>query len=140
MQQQPPYVPNSANSRVHSGGNQSGGDSEHIRSIGLDIVLTLLTCYLFNLYIQYRQMLALNAMLREERYNFVTWLVLTVITCGLYHIYHEYRKSKDIAEVMLNPNSQEPIISVILTAIGLGIITDAIQQTEINKFYGNRAL
>ncbi len=135
MQQQPPYVPSPSNT-----GSQYGGNSEHVRSIGLDIVLTLLTCYLFNLYIQYRQMLAVNDMLKQERYNFVLWLVLTIITCGLYHLYHEYRKSKDIAEVMQNPNSLEPILSVVLAAFGLGIITDAIQQTEINKFYGNSAL
>lgn len=114
--------------------------SEHVRNIALDLVLTILFCGLFNLYVQYKQIEAVNSMLRQEKYSFLIWLFLTLITCGLYHIYHEYRKSSDIAEVMNEPNSSEPIISIILTVFGLHIVADAIQQAKINQYYGNTQL
>lgn len=124
---------------VQSGGPM-GPSNEHVRSIALDLILTILLCGLFNLYVQYRQMVAVNAMLRQEKYSFLIWFFLTLITCGLYHIYHEYRKSSDIAGVMGDMNSNEPIISIILTCFGLHIIADAIQQSKINQYYGNTEL
>jgi len=74
-------------------------DSEHVRGIAASLILTLVTCGLYNLYWQYRQMLATNEMLQTERYRFLPWLGFTLITCGIYHIYHEYRMSTDIAQV-----------------------------------------
>lgn len=116
------------------------GTGDFVRGIALDIVLTIITCGLFNLYVQYRQMEAVNGMLREEKYSWIVWLLLSFITCGLYHIYHEYRKSSDIAEVLGDKNSNEPIINVILTIFGLSIVADAIQQVHINKYYGSKEL
>jgi hypothetical protein len=114
--------------------------SEHVRNIAVDIILTLVTCGLFNLYVQYRQMVAVNAILKEEKYSFVLWLVLTLVTCGLYHIYHEYRKTTDLVKHVPGLSSSEPLISVVLTVLGLFIVADAIQQTHINDYFGSREL
>jgi hypothetical protein len=114
--------------------------SDHVRSIVLDLVLTLLLCGLWNLVVQHRQMRAVNAMLKQDRYHFIPWLFFSLITCGLYHIYHEYRKSSDICHVMGTPDSSEPVISVLLTALGFHVVADAIQQTHINRFYGSEKL
>lgn len=119
---------------------QSGQQSEHVRNIGMDVVWTILTCGMFNIYLQYRQMLAVNAMLRQNKYQFWPWFLLSIITCGLYHIYHEWRKSTDIAQVLKKPESQEPVVNVLLCVFGLYIVADAIQQAEINKYYGSTAL
>ncbi len=120
--------------------NQFPNNSEHIRNIGLDIVFTILSCGLFNIYLQYRQMIAVNTMIREIKYKFIPWLLLSIITCGLYHIYHEWRKSSDIVIALGKTESQEPIINVLLSIFGLSIVADAIQQAEINKYYGSTAL
>lgn len=113
---------------------------EHVRNIALDIVLTLLTCGLYNIYIQYRQMLAVNDMLGTRKYDFFNWAVFTLITCGIYHVYHEYRKTEDIMRHVERPNSNEPIISIVLAIFGLFIVIDAIQQTHINHYYGSDSL
>lgn len=115
-------------------------DSEHIRSIILDLLLTLLTCGLFNIYVQYVQMEAINAMLGRTKYSFLLWALFTIITCGLYHIYHEYRKTVDICQVRGSKNSYEPLISVVLAVFGLSILADAIQQSLINRYYGDEHL
>lgn len=114
--------------------------SEHVRQIGKDIVFTILTCGLFNLYVQSRQMKAVNQMLKEEKYHFLHWFLLTLITCGIYHIYHEYRKTTDIALVMKDHDQNEALVSLLLTIFGMSLIVDAIQQTHINRYYGSTKL
>ena len=110
-------------------------DNDHIRNIFLDIVLTLITCSLFNIYIQYKQILAINDMLKEERYSFWKWFIFTILTFGLYHIYHEYVKGEDVGRCV-GADQNIGIISLILTVFGLYIISDAIQQYHINQYYG----
>ena len=80
---------------------------DHIRNIFLDIILTLLTCSLFNIYVQYKQIIAINEMLKEERYSFLKWLLFTIFTFGLYHIYHEYVKGEDVGKSYIQKNIQQ---------------------------------
>ena len=122
-------------------GPLSGPDPErHVRSIPLDIIFTLLSCGIFNLWVQHKQMQAVNDMLGTSLYRFGPWLLLTIVTCGLYHIYHEYRKSRDVQQALGDGSSSEPIINVILTVLGLHVVADAIQQAEINRFFGSEEL
>ena len=114
--------------------------NQHVRNIPLDIILTLITCFLYNIYIQYKQCEAVNDMLKEYKYSFVQWLIFTILTCGLYHIYHEYRKSSDVAVILKKDPSSAGLIAVVLTAFGLSIVNDAIQQSEINGYYGSPGL
>lgn len=105
-----------------------------IKSVGLDIVLTILTLGFFNLWINYRQMKATNTILNEDKYGFAKWFFLTVITFGFYHIYHEYSMSKDLATALNRESADiDAIQGAVLAFFGLGFVTDAIQQTYINK-------
>ncbi len=113
---------------------------KHVRNIALDIVLTILTCFLYSVYVQYKQIEAVNDMLKVEKYNFVLWLIFTIITCGLYQIYHEYRKASDIAKMQNKDPGTPALIAVLLTFFGLVIVNLAIQQSEINTYYGNNSL
>jgi hypothetical protein len=110
-----------------------------IRNVPLDLVLTIFTCGLWNLRVQYIQMQAVNAILGKEKYRFLPWLCFTFLTCGLYHIYHEYLKSIDIAHSIKKTN-EEPILEIILIVFGLSIVADAIQQAMINKYFGVASL
>ena len=112
----------------------------HIRNIAVDLVLTLVTCGIYNVFIQYKQILAVNAMLRQEKYSFVPWFLLSLITCGLYHVYHEYRVSEDIARILEDRSGQLPLISLLLSLFGLSFVADAIQQSKINEHFGDSSL
>lgn len=114
--------------------------SIHVRKIPRDLIFTLLSLGFFNFWVQAKQMEAVNDMLGEDRYRFLHWLLLTVVTCGLYHIYHEYRKTVDIGEATGNPDGNDPIITILLTLFGLSWVNDAIQQSHINRFFGDEAL
>jgi hypothetical protein len=111
----------------------------HIRNIFFDILFSLLTCGLYNIYIQFKQIEAINDMLKEERYSFLKWAVFSFLTLGLYHLYHEYVMSNDIDQC-LGGDQNLGIISLILSIFGLSLVADAIQQYNINKFYGDETV
>ena len=55
-------------------------------------------------------------------------------------MYYEYKMSKGINEIQekcrFRVNSDLAVICLLLTIFGLGIVSLAIQQSEINVFYG----
>ena len=111
--------------------------SEHHIEIAMGIILSLITCGFYNIYWNYRQFQAMNALLGREEYQFWPWLLLSFITCGLYHIYYEYKMGSDLynwlKEQGKDSNPNLPIIGTVLACFGLTIITDAIYQHELNK-------
>ncbi len=113
---------------------------EGVRSIVTDLLLTVITCGLYGLYWQYRQMETLNGWLRRKDFSFGLWLLLSIITCGIFAIYYEYKMAKGINEIQeqnkMRVASDLPLICLVLTIFGLAFVSLAIQQLEINKFYG----
>ena len=113
---------------------------KYASSIVKDIILSVITCGIYYLFWQAREMKAVNYLLEEDRYSFIKWFFLTIITCGIYHIYYEYIIAQSIMDVqrLLNrPVSNNlHLLSVGLAVFGLNIVADAIQQDEINKLFG----
>ena len=105
--------------------------------IALGIVLSVLTCGLYNIYWNYVQFKAMNELLGRHEYDFVKWAVLTLVTCGIYHIYYEYKMGSDLYAYLrerghqVNPNVQ--ILGAVFAFLGLTVITDAIYQHELNR-------
>ena len=106
-------------------------------NIPLYLILTILTCSIFNLYWNYRQMEACNALLNRREFSFWIWLLLTILTCGIYHIFYQYKMGAAIVEIQHLMNGdlfdKLPLISVFVTIIGLSVVVDCIHQHEINK-------
>ncbi len=114
--------------------------SEHVLNIFLDLFLSVITFGLYNLYVQAKQMDAVNHMIKQDKYGFWQWLFFTLVTLGLYHIYHEYKKSEDIEKACGKQQSMLPLVSLVLTVAGLFFVADAIQQSEINAYFGQISL
>ena len=108
-------------------------------SIASDVLLTVVTCGIYNLFWQRRQFRALNAFLGREEFRFGMWLLLTLLTCGLYHIYTEYQMAKSVLVIQRRlgkPTTDNlPLISLLVSILGLTVVADAIQQSEINDFF-----
>jgi hypothetical protein len=109
-------------------------------NIALDVILSFITCGIYYFFWQARQFRAANHLLGQERYSFWMWFLLTLVTCGLYNIYYEYYLAQGLVEAQEKHGRQKskdlPVLSLVLTIIGLNIVADAIQQNEINKFFG----
>ncbi len=112
--------------------------SAYRKSIAAGIVLTLLTCGIYNLFWQNHQIKTINFFLGREELSFWRWFFFTLLTCGLYHIYHEYLMGKYILEIQYKvgkpaPSLHLPVIALILSLVGLPLVADAIEQKELNE-------
>ena len=113
-------------------------ESEGVISVGTSVILTIITCGIYGLVWQYKQMKVLNSWLNRKEYSFGKWLLLSIITCGIYGVYNEYQMARGIIEVQQQNKllvNNVATICLIMTLIGLSLVSMAIQQTEINKFY-----
>lgn len=110
---------------------------EYEDNIALGIILSIVTCGLYNLWWNNRQMAALNKLLGREEYSFVVWLVLAIVTCGLYHLYYEYKMGSHLKQIMhdngYEVNDNLAILGLVLSVFGLSVVCDAVYQNEINK-------
>ena len=128
-------------------GNQPGPQGQepykgsYVSNIALDIILSIITCGIYWFFWQARQMRALNYLLKEQRFNFLLWFLVSFITCFLFNIYYEYIMAQAIVEIQKRqgkaPSNDLPVLSLVLSLFGLHVITDAIQQNEINKLFEN---
>jgi hypothetical protein len=109
------------------------------KNIVLDIIFTVLTFGLFNIWVNYRQINSLNILLGFQKYKFLKWLFLSIITFGIYHLYHEFIMTKDVSLLLKRPNpEQDGVIAIFLSIFGGSIVIDAFQQYLINKYLGDR--
>ena len=56
-----------------------GDERRHYASIPLYLILTILTAFIFNLYWNYRQMVACNELLGRKEFSFLVWLLLSLV-------------------------------------------------------------
>ena len=101
------------------------------------MILSVITCGLYNIYWNYTQFRAMNELLGRHEFDFVKWLVFSILTCGLFHIYYEYKMGSMLQEYLVekgytvNPNLG--IIGLVLACFGLTIVADAVYQHELNR-------
>lgn len=107
------------------------------RSVGLCIVLSIITCGIYGIY----WLICLN-----DDVNTVTGkpgtsggmvLVLTIVTCGIYGIYWAYKMGEKLDQARVEhgaPTGSLAILYLVLNLFGLSIVTWALIQSEINKY------
>jgi len=112
---------------------------EAVRNIVVSLILTILTCGIYDLYWNAKQMKTMNGLLEREELSFWTWLLVSIITCGVFHLYYEYKMGLALVEIQekydMRVDNHLPILSLLLSVFGFSIVVDAIHQNEINKAY-----
>lgn len=105
------------------------------RSVGLCIVLSIVTCSIYLWYWIYcvhndvqevcgRPMGTSGGMV----------VVLTLITCGFYGIYWNYKMGRFLDQAKGQPNGYSGLVYMVLSIFGLDIISLALMQSELNCF------
>lgn len=111
--------------------------TEHHVDVAAGIIFSFISCGLYNIYWNYRQMEAMNALLGRKEYDFTKWAILTLLSCGLYHVYYEYRMGTDLHNWLVQNghpvNQNIAVIGLALSIVGLTVIADAVYQHEFNK-------
>jgi len=112
-----------------------GGGRVGERSIVLYIILTLITCGLFNIYWFIVLAGDIRTLRQTDDPNGVVDWIIGFITCGIYFYVCYYRYSKFLMEIQQRKRMPINDISVIavIVAIFLPVVTMALIQNEVNK-------
>lgn len=110
------------------------------KSIIIDILLTIFTGGLWNIWVQYRQIRDSNYILPEDQQkSFLFLILLTFITFGLYFVWHEFKLTKHLHIAVYNTEKFEvELLCGIASFFGLWFIVDSYQQTLINEYIEQR--
>jgi len=108
------------------------------KSIGLCIVLSIVTCGLYSLYWLYCLAEDVNtATARPNGPSGGIVLLLSIITCNIYGLYWLYRAGNDLDRQRMTrglPAGHLGILYLVLSVFGLTIISYALMQSELNEF------
>ena len=121
--------------------NKKGDDHMHgvqmheKRSVGLSILLSIITCGIYGLYWAY-QLLNTLYRLNNRPSSAGLDIVLALVTCGIYAIYLGYKmgKMESGANMALGlPFKDDSVLYLILALFGLSLVNSAIIQSNINS-------
>ena len=111
--------------------------SEYKVEIPVGVILSFVTCGIYNVLWNKKQFEAMNILLGKKEYQFGLWLLLSILTCGLFHVYYEYKMGSDLASYLTSHGAKDksylPLLGLLLSCVGMTVIADAIYQQEINQ-------
>jgi hypothetical protein len=108
------------------------------RGIALMVILTILTCGIWGIYVQYKIGDELDRHQGKGRINAGLDLLLTFVTCGLWFIYVMYKYPRALQEITVDEGAPPVDLTVpclLLTIFGFGFVALAILQNEMNKHW-----
>lgn len=107
------------------------------KSIGLAIVLSIVTCGIYGIYWFITLTNDANAAAGEQKTSGGVAFLLTLVTCGIYGIYWAYKMGEQIQKAKTKRNlkndSNLPILYLVLYVVGFSIIAWALMQNELNE-------
>lgn len=107
------------------------------RDIAMCILLSIVTCGIYGIYWFICLTDESNAVAGEQGTSGGVAFLLSIVTCGIYFIYWSYKlgEKMDKARAYNNvPTGSLGIVFLLLSLFGLGIVTYALAQNEINKY------
>jgi len=105
------------------------------RSVGLAIVLSILTCGIYLIYWEYKIWDSLYKA-NGQPSNAGVDVLLSFVTCGIYMIYMFYKGGKMESTAFAKydlPQKDDSMLYLILGIFGLGIVSFAILQSNLNN-------
>ena len=108
------------------------------RSIGLNIVLSIVTCGIYFIYwfITLTNDVNTASNHSQDGTSGGVAFLLSLVTCGIYGYYWAYKQGEKIneAKAMRNMPADNPnVLYLILSIFGLQIVVYALAQSELNK-------
>ncbi len=105
------------------------------RNVVTSIVLTLVTCGLYGIYLFIQLTDDANELSGDHKTSGGTAFLFTLITCGIYGLYWSYQMGKKMYNAQVRagvPANDNSILYLVLSLFGVGIIAYAIIQSDIN--------
>ncbi len=102
------------------------------------VIFLFLTCGLYGIWWWYTVITEIKNALNRQDINPGTEIVLALVTCGLYGIYLYYKYPQLMLEMQDRagrPRNDISMTSLLLAIFGLGIVSIAIMQSELNNIW-----
>lgn len=106
------------------------------RSVGLSVVLTLITCGLYGIYWFIVLTNDVGRLSGDSSFSGGKHFLLTLITCGVWSFVWAYLLGKNIADAQERRGlrvTDNSLLFLILALFAMGIVNYAIAQSEVNK-------
>ena len=107
------------------------------RNIAACIIYSLLTCGIYTLYWYVCMVDDVNFVSQNNNTSGGKALLFSFLTCGIYTYFWVYTAGERLDNVKMQqgyPSSNQAIIYLLLTIFGLGIVSFALIQNELNKY------
>jgi hypothetical protein len=107
------------------------------RSIGLAVLLTILTCGIYGIFWFISMTDESNSLSDKKHTSGGIALLLTLITCNIYGIYWNYKMGEKMFDIGKKYNKQisnNSVLYLILSLFGLGLVNYCLIQSDLNKF------
>ena len=108
------------------------------RSVGMCVFLSIITCGIYSLY----WMVCLTDDSNECTGHGTTTggmaLLFSIITCGIYGYYWNYKMGDKLDQARAErgiPSGSQAILYLVLSIFGLSIVSYALIQSELNRYY-----
>lgn len=139
-----PHAPQPPRPNYSSGdyGNSGGYRAPiTVRSIPMAIILSIITCGIYGIYWMYCLVNDLNTASGHETDTSGGMVILfSIISCGIYGYYWYYTAGGKVGEIQEYDHRPRDgylgILYLVLNLIGLGIVSMALIQNELNKVAG----
>lgn len=105
------------------------------RSVGVCIVLSLVTCGIYLIYWVYcihNDVMEVSGQPMGVSGGMV--ILLDIVTCGIYGIYWSYKMGQMLDSAKGQPNGSSGLVYLLLSLFGFNIIALALMQSELNRF------
>src|SRR3712207_2704502 len=102
------------------------------------VLFTILTCGIYGWFWLYTTITEIKNALGREDINPAMELVLSIVTCGLYMVYIFYKYPQMMLEMQDRagrPRNDISMTTLLLAVFGLGIVSIAIMQSELNNIW-----
>lgn len=113
------------------------------RNIAVAIILSIVTCGIYGLYWLYCLARDVNEASNHRNDTSAGMvLLLCIVTCGIYQWYWMYRTGVKLDEIAVNNGrvaQNRAILLLLLSVFGLGIVSYAIIQSELNDYADGNA-
>ena len=109
------------------------------RSLATCIILSIVTCGIYGLYWLYMLQEDMNALTGRQDTSGGMVILLSIVTCGIYSYIWAYQMGQKVDGIRMSrglPGSNNSLIYLLLCIFGLGIVTYAMIQNEINQAIG----
>jgi hypothetical protein len=106
------------------------------RSIAFAIILSLITCGIYAVYWFIVLTNEVGVLSGDYAFTGGKHFLLTLVTCGIWGYVWAYQVGKQVADAQRQRGqlvSDNSVLYIILTFFGLGIVTYALVQSDVNR-------